>query len=80
MIGNNLHNFGLRVSSRQTEQFHNKHQNCLLAFPINLTVCVAVEKLVQSTRNCKNVYSRCWVSIGWRSQTENWSLPQSFLL
>jgi len=22
------------------EQFHNKKQNCLTAFPINLTVCV----------------------------------------
>jgi len=22
------------------KQFHNKNQNCLIAFPINLTVCV----------------------------------------
>jgi len=42
-ITDNLHNFDLRASSRYTEQFHNKNQNCLIAFPINLTVCV--EKL-----------------------------------
>jgi len=53
-IGNNLHNFDQRVSSRYTEQFHNKNQNCLIAFPINLTVCV-LKNLMQSTQNCNAV-------------------------
>jgi len=51
--GNNLHKFDLSVSSRYTEQFHNKNQNCLIAFPIDWR-CV-LKNLVQSTQNCNTV-------------------------
>ena len=60
-IGNNLHNFDLLVSSHYTEQFHNKNENCLLAFPINLTVCVEELGKVYSELqyNITPTYSQC---------------------
>jgi len=50
------------------------------AFPINLSVCVEDLGTVYSElQYCITPsYSRCYLSICWRSQTENWSLPQSF--
>jgi len=60
-IVNNLHNFDLRVSSCYSEQFHNKNQNCLIAFPINLTVGVEELGTVYSEPQyfITPTYSRC---------------------
>jgi len=44
-----------------TEQFHNRNQNCLIAFPMNLTVCVEELGTVYSElQYCITpTYSRC---------------------
>jgi len=43
------------------EKFHNKNQNCLIAFPINLTVCVEeLGTAYSELQYCITpMYSRC---------------------
>jgi len=46
-----------------------------------LTVCVEENGTVYlELQYCITpTYSRCYLTISWRSQIENWSLPQFFL-